>query len=110
MTLLQSEKNEEYKRLGITPKLLEGQLMLLLIAGFDTVKTAMGFTSYYLALHPDIQSQVREEILDAIKETDGEVQNHTLSKVPLLDACISESLRLQPPINRLERLAKRDFR
>ncbi|CAG0904965.1 unnamed protein product [Darwinula stevensoni] len=105
----QLEENKEYKRMGITQKLLEEQLMLFFIAGFDTVKTAMSFTSYYLALHPDIQSQVREEILDAIKETDGEVRHDTLSKLPLLDACIAESLRLHPPLNRLERVAKRDF-
>ncbi|CAG0899655.1 unnamed protein product [Darwinula stevensoni] len=105
----QSEENKEYKRMGITQKLLEEQLMLFFIAGYDTMKTSMSFTSYYLALHPDIQSQVREEILDAIKETDGEVRHGTLSKLPLMDACIAESFRLQPPVNRLERVAKRDF-
>ncbi|CAG0899533.1 unnamed protein product [Darwinula stevensoni] len=101
--------NEEYKQIGITPKLLREQLIFFFIVGYDSVKTAMSSTSYYFALHPDIQSQVRMEILDAIKETDGEIRHETLSKLPLFDACIAESMRLICPLNRLERVAKLDF-
>ena len=101
--------DEESQRVGITPKLLWGQLVFFFIVGYDSVKTMMSFIAYYLALHPEIQSQVRSEILDAIKETDGEIRHETLSKLPLLDACIAETMRLLPPLNRLERVARHDF-
>ncbi|CAG0906829.1 unnamed protein product [Darwinula stevensoni] len=107
--LKELEENEGYQRMGITQKVLEAQLMVFFLAGFDTGRTTMSFTSYYFALHPEIQSKVREEILDAIKATDGEIRHDTLSKLPLLDACIAESLRLHPPLSRLERVTKRDF-
>ena len=36
--------------------------MLFLLAGYETTSTALGFTAYMLALHPDAQAKLHEEI------------------------------------------------
>jgi cytochrome P450 len=48
-----------------------------------------------LALHKDVQSKVRKEILDAKKENGGEDLGYdTLVSLPYLDAICRETLRL----------------
>ena len=40
------------------------QLMIFLPAGYDTTATSMTFLLYNLALHPEIQEKLYEEIED----------------------------------------------
>ena len=41
---------------------MQAQAYIFLIAGFDTTTTTLVFIAYYLALNPDIQSKLQEEI------------------------------------------------
>ena len=60
--VLQLRNNPEMLRLNVTPKLLENQIQLFLLAGFDTIRTTMSTTSYLLALHPEKQKRVIQEV------------------------------------------------
>ena len=39
-----------------------------LLAGYDTTSNALSFTSYLLALHPDVQDRLAEEIHKHLSE------------------------------------------
>ena len=41
---------------------MQGAIAVFLAAGYETTATTLSYVSYYLALNPDIQNRLREEI------------------------------------------------
>jgi cytochrome P450 len=78
-------------------------------AGYETTATTLSFCSYELALNPECQEKLYEEINSAI-DSNGEISYEVLAKLPYLDSVISETLRLYPPIIILEREAMTDYK
>ena len=39
-----------------------GQVVIFLLAGYETTSTTLGFISYELALNPDVQKKLLDEI------------------------------------------------
>ncbi|GBN87420.1 Cytochrome P450 3A21, partial [Araneus ventricosus] len=76
---------------------LVAQCVIFFIGGYEGVSSALAFAAYLLALHPDIQEKVHEELVEAVKQSNGELTYETLQSVKYLDNVISETLRLYPP-------------
>ncbi|KAL1396483.1 hypothetical protein pipiens_001043 [Culex pipiens pipiens] len=66
------------------------------IDGFETSSIAMAFVLYEVARNPDVQKQLREELLKASNDQ-GSISYDTLLELPYLEQVINESLRLWPP-------------
>ena len=62
-----------------------------------------------MALNPDIQERLRAEV-DGAVDADGELPYEGLTKLPLLDAVIAETLRLYPPVLRIDRKCSQDYK
>ena len=75
---------------------------MFLIAGHDTTTSAVCRLMHTLSLHPEAQSKLREEILEARKKF-GEFDYDTLMSLPYLDAVCRETLRLYPPVTVVSR-------
>jgi cytochrome P450 family 628 len=80
---------------------LYGDTMAMIIAGSDTTSGVLTMLFYELAAHVDIQNQLREEIAAADISFDEPVTPDMLNritqrKIPYLDACINEAMRLHP--------------
>ena len=86
----------------LTENEVAAQAWVFMLAGFETTATTLGYMSYLLALHPDIQERLHQEVANAMN-SNGEFDYDKLHALPYLDACISETLRLFPPVIRLER-------
>jgi len=68
-------------------------------AGYETTSTALCFVSQFLALNPEFQEKLIEEIDIAFgKETD--IDYEKLMKLEYLDAFIKEMLRINSSVNR----------
>jgi len=84
---------------------------LLFFAGFDTSSTTMATTAYFLATNPDAQAKLLEEINEAL--ADAEVGQHLdyqqVQKLPYLEGCILEALRLYPVVVGMERKCVKDY-
>lgn len=71
---------------------------LVMIASTGTLSTLLTHCFYYLAKHPDMRDQLREEISSVLgKSCPGEFAYRDLSSLPLLDSVISETLRMHSP-------------
>jgi cytochrome P450 family 6 len=66
-----------------------GQLFTFLAAGFETSGTTMSFEMYELAMHPDIQQRLREEITRVMAKHQGEVTYEGLQEMSYLDMVVS---------------------
>ncbi|XP_058837445.1 cytochrome P450 9e2-like isoform X2 [Topomyia yanbarensis] len=86
------------------------QCSIFFTAGFDTVSTCLMFLIYELTVNSDIQQRLYEEVLQTAKELDGSPLGYeTLQTMKYMDMCVSESLRLWPPIQAVDRLCVSDY-
>ncbi|KAI2474258.1 hypothetical protein C4B38_000329, partial [Diabrotica virgifera virgifera] len=75
---------------------ITAQALIFFFAGFDSVSSLMCFLSYELALNPDIQTRLRQEIDDGFEKCNGRMTYDTLIGMKYLDMVISETLRKWP--------------
>ncbi|CAG2120505.1 unnamed protein product, partial [Medioppia subpectinata] len=100
----QNASNPTAGRQTLSTVEMTAQCMLFFIAGFDTTGSAISHTLYYLSKYPEIQQKLYEELRDV---TDFSAD--TLAALPYLNAVIQESVRLRPPILRVERVCNEDI-
>ncbi|GFV66357.1 cytochrome P450 3A31 [Trichonephila clavipes] len=89
---------------------LVAQCVIFFIAGYDTTGSTLSFATYMLALNQDVQEKAYQEIVDAVRDTNGELTYEAVQNLKYLDNIVSETLRLFPPATRLERLAIADYK
>lgn len=53
---------------------------------------------YFLATHPRVHKKLQEEVDALYDSVDNQVDEAALGKLPYLQACIDEALRLYPPV------------
>ena len=85
------------------------QALIFLLAGYETTASTLTYCTYELALQPKVQDRLCNEVKAAL-DSNGEISYQELAKLPLLDAVLSETLRLHSPAIRLARLASTDYK
>ncbi|KAF4685753.1 hypothetical protein FOZ63_001997, partial [Perkinsus olseni] len=73
---------------------LRGNIITFFIAGSDTSAMAVAWCLYYLCLNTCIQAKARAEV-DALGRDPETMKN--VDELPLVECCVLEALRLQPP-------------
>ena len=63
--------------------------------GSDTSAACLSFTTMLLAIHPDAQVKMTDEIM-RVCGSDGNISLDTLEKLRYMDACLKEALRFYP--------------
>lgn len=91
---------------GMTDDEIIANAIVFLFAGYETTATAMVFTSYFLATHQDWQETIWQEIKEKIGTEDPNYDN--IQALNNLDMFISESMRLYPPVTRVNRQIEQD--
>ncbi|XP_058013528.1 cytochrome P450 3A9-like [Ahaetulla prasina] len=90
---------------GLTDTEILAQAIIFIFAGYETVSSALSFLTYELALHPDIQQKLQEEV-DEILPNKAPITYEALMQMEYMDMVISETLRMYPGIGRLQRMCK----
>lgn len=79
----------------LTIEEIAAQCFVFFVAGFETSSTTMAFALYELALHEHIQSKVRKEIKEVLKEHDGNITYEAIQEMSYLHQIISGEFLLQ---------------
>jgi len=83
-----------YNELHLNEDLIVSQMRTIVSAGYETVSAIVAWMLYEIAVNPEFQAKLREEICM--------VPDHSFDdlncRLPLLDAALKETLRLHPPI------------
>ncbi|ESO89799.1 hypothetical protein LOTGIDRAFT_218629 [Lottia gigantea] len=87
---------------------LIGNLLVFMLAAYDTTSTTLSFVSYCLATHPDIQDKVLHEINQKLGK-DEEPDHENITKLKYLQQVIDETLRLFPALIRTVRYCAEDI-
>ncbi|KAF9412743.1 hypothetical protein HW555_008828 [Spodoptera exigua] len=88
---------------------LVAQAVLFFIAGFETVSSGMSFLLYELAMNPDVQDRLAQEIKDNDAKNGGKFDFNSIQNMVYMDMVVSELLRLWPPGVALDRLCNKDY-
>lgn len=88
---------------------MTAQAFVFFFGGFDSVSTCMCFLAYEIAVNPDIQSKLRQEVDDVLKKTNGKLTYETINDMKYLDAVVKETLRLYPLLTFLDRVCVKEF-
>jgi cytochrome P450 family 6 len=68
---------------------IAAQAFLFFLAGFETTSATMTFCLYELALNPDIQERVRNEIDTVLERHGGNITYEAISEMEYLDKVVS---------------------
>ncbi|XP_049814672.1 probable cytochrome P450 6a13 isoform X2 [Schistocerca nitens] len=93
--LMDSSKDVDNWKLSMDD--VAAQAFVFFLAGFETSSTTMSFALYELALNPDVQKRLQEEVDATMKKNDGQLTYEAISEMPYLDKVVSETLRMFPP-------------
>ena len=89
---------------------MTAQCMLFFLAGFETVSGLMCFMAHELAVNPDVQDRLYEEVKEIKKELNGKPLTYEiLQKMKYLDMVVSETLRKWPPSIASDRACNKEF-
>ncbi|XP_069699318.1 cytochrome P450 6j1-like [Periplaneta americana] len=85
------------------------QCFAFYFGGFESSGSTLTFALYELALRPDIQARLREEIVQVLARHDNQVTYDAIQEITYLDMVISETLRLRPVLGFLDRVCVKDY-
>ncbi|CAG2176687.1 unnamed protein product, partial [Oppiella nova] len=78
---------------------------LFFLNGYETTGALLSYLFYSLALNEKCQQKLYEEV----NGLDGKYDYESVSKMPYLEACIAETLRLYNPVPAINRIASEDY-
>ncbi len=93
---------------GMDEVQMRDEVVTLMLAGHETSATALGWTLYLLATHPDIAARLADEldaVLHGAPATSGD-----LTAIPYLKQVVQESMRIYPPVWAIARRSHDDER
>ncbi|RLU26967.1 hypothetical protein DMN91_000766 [Ooceraea biroi] len=88
---------------------MTAQAFVFFLAGFDSVSTGMCFLAHEIAVNPDVQTKLRAEIEDVLKQNNGKPTYEAINGMKYLDAVVTEVMRLYPLASFLDRVCTKDF-
>lgn len=92
---------------GMTDKIIQDEVMTLLLAGHETTSNHLMWTTYFLALHPEWQNRILNELRESGKKA-SELNRVDLDELKILRSVLHEALRLMPPVPGIARTAIED--
>ncbi|KAJ1897224.1 hypothetical protein LPJ66_003509 [Kickxella alabastrina] len=104
--ILQSyiDAEDPESRIRMTTGQVVTETIIGLLAGSDTSSNTMTWTIHLLLMYPQYQARVVEEVRAAFDRDHIINYSEAKARLPLLEACIYESLRLNPVASNMPRL------
>ncbi|XP_024943134.1 cytochrome P450 6a2-like isoform X1 [Cephus cinctus] len=94
---LNEEDAQAAKDIVLDENSIAAQAFVFFAAGYETSSTSISFCLHELALNPQIQEKLREDILQGIEKHDGKLNYDSIQEMKYLDMVVQETLRKYPP-------------
>lgn len=88
---------------------IQEEVDLFMFAGHDTTATALNWTLFAIATHPNIQKKIHQEISEVFGSSSSNIFDENLKRLEYIDCVIKESLRLYPPAPLISREITEDM-
>ncbi|KAL1117865.1 hypothetical protein AAG570_004178 [Ranatra chinensis] len=103
-----TEQTNESPIPEMTMDLLAAQCFVFLVAGLETSSSVATFCLYELALNPDIQERLRQEV-EEVREKHGGLSYQAVQEMKYLDQVVSETMRKYPTLHYLQRTCTKPY-
>ncbi|MDP2012912.1 MAG: cytochrome P450, partial [Actinomycetota bacterium] len=80
---------------GLSPRQIRDEIVTMIVAGHETVASAMTWCFALLAVNPEIQQRLRSEADSVV--SDGPIGMSEIARLPYARAVIDEAMRMYPP-------------
>lgn len=67
---------------------IAAQAFVFFLAGFETSSSTLSFLMYEMALNPDYQNKLRDEIRSVLKKYDGNITYEAINEMTYMDKVI----------------------
>jgi cytochrome P450 len=108
LSMLIAATDDEGDGTGMTDEQVRDELVTILVAGHETVSSALPWTWYLLAQHPVIEARLHDEIDSVLQGRLPTADDYP--RLPFVAMVFSESMRLYPPIWAFSRQAINDYK
>lgn len=99
--------DEEGDGTGMTDEQVRDEIMTMFLAGHETTATALTWTMYLLAAHPEAEARFHQELDDVLDARLPGVDD--LPQLKYTRMVLAESMRVYPPVWTLTRKAIADY-
>lgn len=96
-------------KIELTDDDMTAQAFLFFLGGFETVSTQMCFIAYELAVNPEIQEKLRQEVFHTQKVCQNNLTYEALMNMKYMDMVVTESMRKWPNGIALDRVCTKPF-
>ncbi len=103
VTLLLQARDES-GRPAMSDMEIRDEVMTFFLAGHETTATALTWTFYLLAKHPEYHAKMRRQIASVLQERAPTLED--LASLGMCQWVFEEAMRLYPPVWRLSRVAR----
>lgn len=105
--MLLAARDEEDDGAGMTDEQLRDELLTLFLAGHETTANALAWTWHLLALHPDAEARLHDELRTVLGGRAPSAEDYP--SLPFTRAVLAESMRIRPPAWTIGRQPLEDF-
>lgn len=89
-------------------KIIRDQVETIVIAGNETTALSLSYVILLLAMYPDVQEKIYEELHDVFESQDEPTKYEHIQKLSYLDRVIKEGMRVLPVVPFIMRTACAD--
>ncbi|XP_029170380.1 cytochrome P450 9e2-like [Nylanderia fulva] len=107
LQLMMESRGKEGQELSIED--MVSQAFGFFFGGFESTSTLMCFLAHEIALNPEIQKRLQNEIDEILEESNGQAQYEIVNNMEYLDAVINEALRKYPAAAVMDRVCVKEF-
>nr|AFP20595.1 cytochrome CYP9A51 [Spodoptera littoralis] len=88
---------------------LVAQAFLFFVAGFETISSSVCFLLHELAVNPDVQERLAQEISEYDAKNGGKFDFNSIQSMKYMDNVVSELLRRWPVAAVTDRICEKDY-
>ncbi|XP_045517004.1 cytochrome P450 9e2-like [Pieris brassicae] len=103
----EKEQVKDKEELHLDDGTIDAQIIIFLLAGFETSSSLLSFAIHVLAIRPDLQEKLRKHVIEV---TEGkEINYDLLTELDYLEAFLNETLRMYPPVAKVDRIVTKPY-
>ncbi|KAL0483689.1 cholesterol 24-hydroxylase [Acrasis kona] len=109
LSLLVSSNAEQIKETSLSDQELVSDIFIFLVAGHETSATSLNWLLYELALNPQIQQKMYDEVKQVLGDLSiQDMSVETYDKLQYVKHAVNETLRKHPPVSLVPKKARTD--
>ena len=109
LQLMMEARGDKNTKIELTIEEMTAQAFVFFFGGFDTASTNMSFAAYEIAVNPEVQTRLQEEIDTVLYESKGDPSFEAINGMEYLDAVFHETMRKWPLAPLLDRVCTKSF-